>query len=85
MASKLTGELSFATANKLLADADGLISAEILDLSSVTRCDSAGIALLLELQKRAQRTGRKLQFSGVSPQLKQLIHSYALNGILALA
>jgi anti-anti-sigma factor len=85
MASQLRGELSFATVNKLLEGADSLISKEILDLSEVTRCDSAGIALLLELQRRAQRAGRKLQLTGASAQLKQLIHSYALNGILVTA
>lgn len=85
MAPKLTGELSFTTVNQLLTSADSLIANDTLDLSSVTRCDSAGIALLLELQRRAQRAGRKLQLIGASPQLKQLIHSYTLNGILVSA
>lgn len=82
MPPKLTGELSFATVNNLLNNAESLISSEILDLSGITRCDSAGVALLLELQRRADR---KLQLNGMSLQLKQLIHSYGLNGILVSA
>lgn len=85
MTSNPTGELSFATVCKLLNDADSMISKDIIDVSGVTRCDSAGIALLLELQRRAQLKGRKLKFSGANEQLTKLIRSYALNGILEAA
>lgn len=45
----LSGELSFATAAGHLRRASALTAADTLDLSGLTRCDSAGIALLLEL------------------------------------
>lgn len=83
--SALRGELGFTTVSGLLDNADSLISKDILDVSGITRCDSAGIALLLELQRRAQRQGRKLKFSGAPEQLTKLIRSYALNGILEVA
>ena len=85
MASTLTGELSFSSVNEVLKQADVLISKENLDLSGVTHCDSAGLALLLELQRRAQAAGRSLKLVGANDQLQQLVRSYALNDILAVA
>lgn len=81
----LSGELSFATVSGHLAQASALIAAPTLDLSGVTRCDSAGIAFLLELQRRAQAANRPLTFTGASPQLQELAQSYGLSGILATA
>ena len=85
MSAAPVGELSFSTVGQLLDSADAMISKDILDVSGVTRCDSAGIALLLELQRRAKCRGRTLKFAGANEQLSQLIRSYALNGILATA
>lgn len=85
MAATLTGELSFASVNEALKQADLLISKDTLDLSGVTHCDSAGLALLLELQRRAQTAGRPLKLVGANDQLQQLVCSYALNGILGVA
>lgn len=82
---KLSGELSFATVSGHLRQATALLADETLDLSGLTRCDSAGVALLLELQKRAAAGGKALRFKGASPQLQELAHSYGLSGILALA
>lgn len=52
-----------------------------LDLSKVSRCDSAGLALLLECQRRAQG---KLQLSGVSPQLRTLMDFYHVDELFGL-
>ena len=85
MASTLIGELTFGSVNAALKQADDLISKGVLDVSRVTRCDSAGVALLLELQRRSQAAGRVLKIEGANEQLKQLVRSYGLNGILVAA
>lgn len=82
---QLSGELSFASVNAALKQADALIEEGVLDLTGVTRCDSAGLALLLELQRRAKAAGRPLKLTGANAQLQQLIRSYALDGIMAAA
>lgn len=81
----LSGELSFATVPRLLTQAPALMAAPSLDLSGVTRCDSAGIAFLLELQRRTQAAGRPLHWTGASAQLLDLAQAYGLTGIMALA
>lgn len=54
---RLAGELSFATVSTLLVDIIQRIMQtppQIIDLEEVTRFDSAGLALLIEIQKQMQ-------------------------------
>lgn len=74
----LNGQLTFDRVPKLLANLPKQIS-ETLDLTAVTHCDSAGLALLLECRRRA---GGKLQLSGVSSQVATLIQFYQLDALL---
>lgn len=81
---KLSGELRFATVMAALKQAgDG--TSETLDLSDVSRADSAGIALLLELQRRAHASGRSLRITGANEQLHGLIRFFGLEKILVLS
>ncbi|HZP11678.1 MAG TPA: STAS domain-containing protein [Nevskiaceae bacterium] len=82
--SALTGELSFASVPRLLAQADRLAADARVDLSGVSKADSAGVALLLELTRRAKRAGRTITFSGAPPQLRDLIHFFDLESALQL-
>ncbi|MGH8460843.1 MAG: STAS domain-containing protein [Stenotrophobium sp.] len=78
----LSGELRFATVAAALAQAGG---ADTLDLTSVTRADSAGIALLLELRRRASKRGHALRISGANSQVRGLIRFFGLENILELS
>lgn len=80
----LTGELSFASVPRLLAQADALAADARVDLSGVTKADSAGIAFLLELTRRAKRAGRAITFSGASAQVRDLIRFFDLESALQL-
>ncbi|WP_293369293.1 STAS domain-containing protein [Nevskia sp.] len=82
MSAVLEGELSFARVPHWLTQADALASAEALDLSRVSRADSAGLALLLELSRRAQRQGHALRLLGAPMQLVQLATFFGLEGVL---
>lgn len=53
-----------------------------LDLSAVTRCDSAGLALLLEYRRRA---GGHINLHNVPEQARTLIDFYRLGALLHAA
>lgn len=81
----LPAELTLATLPAVLDQADGLAAAGTLDLAGVQRADSAGIALLLELTRRAAAQGRPLALSGVQPQLRGLIEFFELESALSIS
>ena len=80
----LTGELSFASVPAALDQADALIADGQIDLSGVTRTDSAGLALLLELTRRARVDGKQLRLSGAAKQLRDLVKFFELDAALSL-
>lgn len=81
---RLDGALSFDTVPGLWREVrvwadDGDAGSEIgIDLSGVTRADSAGLALLIELQRLARTHGRTLKFQNIPAQLRQLIYANGL-------
>lgn len=61
----LEGELSFATVVYALKSLSGLFTpgAELcFDLAGIDRADSAGLALLLEWMRRAQKAGGSIRY-----------------------
>jgi phospholipid transport system transporter-binding protein len=80
----LQGELSFASVPALLARARELVADAKLDLSGVTTADSAGVALLLELTRRAKSEGRQLVLTAAPAQLRDLISFFDLESALRL-
>ena len=88
MGAVLAGELSFAQVPALLDRARDEIAAGTgpveLDLSGVTRVDSAGLALLLELARTARARGRELRCTRAPEQLRRLADFFGLTPLLAL-
>lgn len=82
MSAALEGELSFARVPHWLAQADALARSTTLDLSRVSRADSAGLALLLELSRRARQQGHALAFQAAPAQLVQLATFFGLESVL---
>jgi phospholipid transport system transporter-binding protein len=80
----LEGELSFATVPRLLQRADSLLDGGVLDLSRVSRVDSAGLALLLELSRRSRSRGTRLGIRGMNPQILSLTGFFGLDKVLNL-
>jgi len=89
MALALSGELTFATVlEKRDALRDELSqpgAAAALDLSGVTRVDSAGLSLLLELTRLARAQHRELRFTGAPEPLQRLAGFFGLSEVLPLA
>jgi len=77
---RLAGALVFATVPGLYRRRPELAGG-VVDLSGVERSDSAGLALLLEWQRRA-RGG--LRFSGIPQQLAALIRISGLSASFGL-
>ena len=68
----LRGEMSFDTADRILRTSEPLFhgrSEVQLDLSEVSRADSAGLALLLEWKSRAMAGNGDIEFVAVPQSL----------------
>lgn len=80
----LTGELSFATVDAATPAPVFTADAITVDLSGVDKTDSAGLALLLDWQRRATAAGGRLQLVNPPERLQSLTRVYGLSDILAV-
>lgn len=89
MAESVSGELSFARVPATLEALRPALKAGQgpleIDLGGVTRADSAGLALLLELARTARAAGRELRFTRTPAQLRRLAEFFGLAELLALS
>jgi phospholipid transport system transporter-binding protein len=89
MAHAISGELSFKNAVAALDAARDALGAGQgpfeVDLSGVTRADSAGLALLLELARAARAQGRELRCTHAPEQLTRLAGFFGVTDVLALS
>lgn len=88
---QVTGDMTFATTRKLLAESKALFQAAEdlnLDLAEVEHTDSAGLALLLEWISQAKEKGGKLSIKGMPEsllaiarlcQLESTLESFVVN------
>jgi phospholipid transport system transporter-binding protein len=72
---ELSGEVGFDDAVRLLAEGDaafGNLQEVEVDLSGISRADSAGLALLLEWSISAAAAGRSLRYRNVPSAISSL-------------
>jgi phospholipid transport system transporter-binding protein len=72
---RVVGSLHFSTVSALLTAGVAAITdgrAVVIDLSSVTASDSAGLALLIEWLSVAMAANHPLRFENIPSQLQQL-------------
>lgn len=81
MTIKLPASLSFASAAGLFRQSKAEQSG-IIDLTQVQDCDSAGIALLVNIIGRLRRLGVPVKIIGVSDKIRQLAHFYELDFLI---
>lgn len=83
---RLTGELDPAGVEQALAASRSWLVAGSdplrIDLGGVTRSESAGIALLLEWQRRAASQGRRIEFAGMPAQMLTMLKFFGLERVL---
>jgi len=81
------GEMNFSTAENVLRASLAFLSQQSewkCDFSSVTACDSAGLALLIEWIKLAQQKNKPLQLLHLPIQLTSMAAASGLDSLLLL-
>ncbi len=84
---QLNGILTFATALEGLALVKPLLRDQPLlrlDLSGITRADSAGVALLIEWLNMARRAGCVLRYTRVPESLQAMMRVGGVEGMLPI-
>jgi phospholipid transport system transporter-binding protein len=83
--SRVSGALHFDTVTPLLAQGEAAIRggrAAVIDLSSVSESDSAGLALLIEWLSVAKQAGRALRYENVPEQIQELARLSEVEALL---
>ena len=78
----LEGELNFATVSQFLDRSAELLDGGVLDMSRVTRANSAGLALLLELTRRQRSKGSELKLVNAASKIVRLAEFFGLDEVL---
>ena len=84
---RVKGELTFATANDILQQSQTLfapIAALDIDLASVTRSDSAGLALLVEWIRSANQKNKTIVFHNIPEQLLAIASASGVDEMLPI-
>lgn len=85
----VSGELTFATVMKLHGKAMPLFQQQgedlTVDLSAVSRADSAGLALLIEWMRWANQRGVTIAFRAIPDQLRAIATASDLDELLPLS
>jgi phospholipid transport system transporter-binding protein len=79
------GALTFDDATAVLerASALPLPASGIVDMAGLVHADSAALAVLLELKKRAAAEGHQLSFAAFPPMLESLALVYGIEDLFA--
>ena len=84
---RLSGELSFKTVPALVASNEDFLSNSNsidIDLSDVSRTDSAGVALLIEWQRQAQKQNKSICFTNIPSQMLAIVRLSGVDDLLSL-
>ncbi|PHS24512.1 MAG: sulfate transporter [Methylophaga sp.] len=82
---RVTGELTFATVNALLEQAPDLFENHHklnIDLTNVTRSDSAGLALLIDWIRLAKNTNKEIMFYNIPAQMLAISNASGVDELL---
>lgn len=85
---RIRGDLDFDSVAELWNATESLFAAappSRIDLSGISRANSAGVALLVEWLGRARRQGQELIFVNVPAQMRAIITIADLDTVLPLA
>jgi phospholipid transport system transporter-binding protein len=79
-----TGTLTFANAAAVFeaSRAAALPAAGVVDLAGLGHADSAAVAVMLALKRRAAREGTRIAFASVPPGIHRLARVYGVEDLL---
>lgn len=78
---RIDGMLDFDTVPLLLKQAHKLFAASDtiqLDFAGVTGCNSAGLALVLEMAREMKRQNKSIQYLNIPQQIRTFAEAYAV-------
>ncbi len=81
----VAGEMSFNTADQLLRSSDSLFRQHQslqVDMSAVSKADSAGLALLLEWKARAAQRNAEIRFEAIPDSLQAIAITTEVSDLL---
>lgn len=88
---KLSGQLDFEAVAKLLNEKEVIIGASlaqdgeiVVDLSEISRFNSASLALLLDWMKKAQQSNLQIKYHNAPEQLMVIAQAYGIDHELPL-
>jgi phospholipid transport system transporter-binding protein len=81
---KLTGNLDASQVSSWWPERIELFQQNSIDVSSVNKIDSAGVAFLVKWAQACQRDNQRLSIQGASPELVQLISLYGVSALFDL-
>ncbi len=83
--AEITGDLTFDTVADIVSRGDEVLGGNgriTLDLRSVTRADSAGLALMVEWLREARRRGGRLEVVNMPEQMFSIAQMSKLDRVL---
>jgi phospholipid transport system transporter-binding protein len=83
---QFNGTLTFDDAATIFDATQGLPlpASGVVDLAGLAHADSAALAVLLALRRRAATEGRELAFAGMPPVVESLARVYGIEEIFAV-
>jgi phospholipid transport system transporter-binding protein len=82
---RVSGELSFKTVPALISSSQVFFKKNNdIDLADVSRADSAGVALLIEWRRQAQKQNKSVCFSNIPSQMLAIARLSGVNELLSL-
>lgn len=86
---RVGGELSFATVKDVLLQSNDVFKSAAdtfsIDLSAVTRSDSAGVALLVDWMRTAKKRNKKIVFHHIPSQMLAIAGASGIDELLVNA
>jgi phospholipid transport system transporter-binding protein len=82
---RFDGALTFDDATAVLEQAAALPlpASGVVDMAGLMHADSAALAVLLELKRRAAAEGKRLSFAAFPPMLESLARVYGIEDLFA--
>ncbi|WP_438971287.1 STAS domain-containing protein [Methylophaga sp.] len=86
-AVRVSGELTLESAKDVLAEMETLFDSPAkldIDLTDVTRADSASLALLITWMRQAKKSGKAINFRNLPKQMHAIARASGLDEILPI-
>jgi len=81
---KLTGNLDAPQVTQWWPERSTLFQNAVINVSTVNKIDSAGVAFLVKWAQACQKDHKRLSIQGASPELVQLISLYGVSALFDL-